>query len=194
VTDALVVVGASWGGLNAVASVLEGIGDEAGAAIVIAQHRGPGHGERLVGLLQGHTPLRVREAEDKDELEPGTVYVAPPDYHTLIERGGTIALSTEDQVRYARPSIDVLFRSAAEAFRERCIGVVLTGANEDGAAGLALIQKLGGIVVVQDPGTAERREMPSAAIAATKAEVVLALEEIGPFLARRLAETRTQAS
>ena len=186
----LLVIGASWGGLRAVGAVLAGLGDDSPAAIVVAQHRGPSSGERLVALLQRQTPLSVREAEDKDELAPGSVYLAPPDYHTLIESDGTIALSTEEHVRYARPSIDVLFRSAAEAYRERCVGVVLTGANEDGAEGLALIKELGGVAVVQDPRTAERREMPSAAIEATNADLVLPLEEIGLFLRGLLLEAR----
>jgi two-component system, chemotaxis family, protein-glutamate methylesterase/glutaminase len=191
-TYELVVIGASWGGLRAVGAVLEGLGDAPGAAIVVGQHRGPTGGERLAPLLQRNTTLSVREAEDKDRLEPGTVYLAPPDYHTLIEADGSIALSTEAHVRHARPSIDVLFRSAAEAYRERCVGVVLTGANEDGAEGLALIKQLGGVAVVQDPRTAERREMPSAAIEATEADVVLPLEEIGLFLRGLLLETRTK--
>src|SRR5439155_9631982 len=152
---------------------LDGLGEDSPAAIVIAQHRGPWGGERLAPLLQRQTQLRVREAEDKDELTPGTVYLAPPDYHTLIEADGTIALSIDEHVRHARPSIDVLFHSAAEAYRERCVGVVLTGANEDGAEGLALIKQLGGVAVVQDPRTAERREMPTAALEATNADLVL---------------------
>jgi len=178
----LVVIGASWGGLHAVRTVLQGLGDDSSAAIVVAQHRGASGGERLAPLLQSHTQLRVREAEDKDTLAPGSVFLAPPDYHTLIEADGTIALSTEEHVRHARPSIDVLFRSAAEAYRERCVGVVLTGANDDGAEGLALIKELGGVAVVQDPRTAERREMPAAAIEAANADIVLPLEEIGLFL------------
>jgi two-component system chemotaxis response regulator CheB len=133
----------------------------------------------------------VREAEDKDRLAPGSVYLAPPDYHTLVEADGTLALSTEGHVRHARPSIDVLFRSAAEAYRERCVGVVLTGANDDGADGLARIKELGGVAVVQDPRTAERREMPAAAIEATHADIVLPLEEIGAFLRGLLLETHT---
>ena len=193
-TYELVVVGASWGGLRAVGTVLEGLGDQVPAAVVVAQHRGTSSGERLVQLLQRQTSLPVREAEDKEELAPGTIYVAPPDYHTLIEADGTIALSTEAHVRHARPSIDVLFRSAAEAYRERCVGVVLTGANEDGADGLALIKELGGVAVVQDPRTAERREMPSAAIEATDADLVLPLDEIGLFLRGLLLETRAGAS
>jgi len=184
----LVVIGASWGGLRAVQEVLDGLGNESPAPIVVAQHRGPGAGERLAQLLQRSTELRVREAEDKDRLTPGSVYLAPPDYHTLIESDGTLALSTEGHVRHARPSIDVLFRSAAEAYRERCVGVVLPGANDDGAEGLALITQLGGVAVVQDPRTAERREMPAAAIDATHADIVLPLEEIGLFLRGLLLE------
>jgi two-component system chemotaxis response regulator CheB len=185
----LVVVGASWGGLRAVGTLLGGLGETCPAAIVVGQHRGAAGGERLAPLLQRHTRLHVKEAEDKDELARDTVYLAPPDYHTLIETDGTIALSTEEHVRHARPSIDVLFRSAAEAYRDRCVGVVLTGANADGAEGLALIKRLGGVAVVQDPRTAERREMPSAAIAATEADIVLPLEEIGLFLRGLLLET-----
>jgi two-component system, chemotaxis family, protein-glutamate methylesterase/glutaminase len=192
ITYELVVIGASWGGLHAVGTVLEGLGETSPAAIVVAQHRGPGGGERLAPLLQRRTRLVVREAEDKDELTPGAVFLAPPDYHTLIEADGTIALSTEEHVRHARPSIDVLFRSAAEAYRDRCVGVVLTGANEDGAEGLALIKELGGVAVVQDPRTAERREMPAAALEATNADLVLPLEEIGLFLRGLLLEARTR--
>jgi two-component system chemotaxis response regulator CheB len=178
----LVVVGASWGGLHAVGTVLDGLGETSNVAIVVAQHRGPGGGERLAPLLQRRSPLLVREAEDKDMLSGGVVYLAPPDYHTLIESDGTISLSTEGHVRHARPSIDVLFRSAAEAYRERCVGVVLTGASADGADGLALIKHLGGVAIVQDPRTAERREMPAAAIEAAHVDIVLPLEEIGLFL------------
>jgi two-component system chemotaxis response regulator CheB len=184
----LVVIGASWGGLRAVTEVLDGLGDTLSAPIVVAQHRGAGAGERLAQLLQRSTQLTVREAEDKDRLTPGSVYLAPPDYHTLIESDGTLALSTEGHVRHARPSIDVLFRSAAEAYHERCVGVVLTGANNDGAEGLARIKELGGVAVVQDPRTAERREMPTAAIEATHADIVLPLEEIGLFLRGLLLE------
>jgi len=178
----LVVVGSSWGGLRAVGLLLEGLGDSCPAAIVIGQHRGAEGGGHLAGLLQRRTSLRVRDAEDKDDLVPGTVYLAPTDYHTLIESGGTIALSTEEEVRYARPSIDVLFRSAAEAFRERCVGVVLTGASADGAAGLNAICRAGGAVIVQEPESAERHEMPEAALLATPSARILPLERIADAL------------
>ena len=189
----LVVIGGSWGGLRAVESLLAGLGDDCPAAVVVALHRGSEESRgRLERLLQNYTRLPVREVEDKDDLLAGHVYLAPSDYHTLIEEDGTVGLSTEERVRFARPSIDVLFRSAAEAYRERCVGIVLTGANEDGADGLRRIKELGGVAIVQDPRTAERREMPAAAIEATDADVVLPLKEIGLFLRGLLLETRTR--
>ena len=188
----VVVIGGSWGGMRAVEVLLDGLGKDCPAAVVVALHRGTEGGTRLPGLLQRYTTLPVREVEDKDELRPGTVYLAPSDYHTLIESDGTIGLSTEERVRFARPSIDVLFRTAAEAYRERCVGIVLTGANDDGADGLRRIKELGGVAIVQDPGSAERHEMPTAAIAATDADVVLPLGEIGLFLRGLLLETRAR--
>ena len=188
----LVVIGGSWGGMRAVEAVLGGLGGDCPAAVVVALHRGTDERARLSRLLQHHTTLPVREVEDKDDLHPGTVYLAPADYHTLIEAEGTIGLSTEERVRYARPSIDVLFRTAAEAYRERCVGIVLTGANDDGADGLRRIKELGGVAIVQDPGSAERHEMPTAAIEATDADVVLPLGEIGLFLRGLLLEARTR--
>jgi two-component system chemotaxis response regulator CheB len=189
----LIVVGASWGGLHAVGAFLEGLGPQTSAAVVIAQHRSSEGGEELAQLLQSHTELPVRDAEDKDRIVAGTVVLAPQDYHLLIESGGTLALSTEERVQFARPSVDVLFESAAEAYRDKCIGVVLTGANEDGAAGLARIKDLGGVAIVQDPSSAVRGEMPAAAIAATSADVVLPLDQIGPFLRGLLIETQTRS-
>ncbi len=190
----LIVVGASWGGLHAVGTFLETFGPQTSAAVVIAQHRSAGGGDELADLLQTHTELPVRDAEDKDPIVPGTVRLAPQDYHLLIESGGTLALSTDERVQFARPSIDVLFESAADAYREKCIGVVLTGSNEDGAAGLARIKRLGGVAVVQDPRSAERGEMPAAAIASTAVDVVLPLEEIGAFLRGLLLLETTERS
>jgi two-component system chemotaxis response regulator CheB len=186
----LIVIGASWGGLNAVGQVLADAGDDL-PATVVAQHRGAG-ASGLAELLQERTRLKVRDAEDKDELERGVVYLAPIDYHLLVEANGTLSLSTEERVHFARPSIDVLFESAADAYRERCVGVVLTGANQDGAAGLARIKKLGGVAIVQDPATSVRSEMPAAAIAATNADVVLPLDQIGLFLRGLVLETRVR--
>jgi two-component system chemotaxis response regulator CheB len=162
----LVAIGASWGGLDVLRTILQRLPAGLGAAVVIAQHRSPeSHPTAFRDLLGAVTMLLVREAEDKDELEAGTVYVAAPDYHLLVD-GGRLALSTEGPVLHARPSIDVLLETAAESYRDRCIGVVLTGANDDGARGLARVVELGGIAIVQDPATAVRTEMPDAALLA----------------------------
>jgi two-component system chemotaxis response regulator CheB len=181
-TYELIAIGASWGGLHAVSELLRGLPEELEAAVVVAQHRSPKapHGG-LEALLQDQTRRPVVEASDKDPIEPRHVYVAPPDYHLLVEPG-QFGLSTEGHVRYARPSIDVLFESAADAYRERVVGIVLTGANNDGASGLRRIKELGGVAVVQDPGTAAMRTMPEAALAATAADAVLPISEIGKFL------------
>jgi two-component system chemotaxis response regulator CheB len=177
----LIVIGASWGGLHAVGEVLGALPDEFDVPVVIAQHRRD-VGGGLASLLATRTRLRVEEAEDKQPIERGRIYIAPPDYHLLIQPGW-MSLSTDERVHYARPSIDVLFESAADAYGERLIGVILTGANEDGAAGLARVKELGGVAVIQDPASAERHEMPGAALAATSAaDAVLPLEEIALFL------------
>jgi len=148
----------------------------------VAQHRHPQSVEgALAELLALQTTRPVVDIEDKLPIEPRSVYVAPPDYHVLVERG-SFALSLDDRVQFARPSIDVLFESAADAYRERLVGVILTGANEDGAAGLRRIKQRGGVAVIQDPAQAVRRSMPDAAIAATVADAVLPVEEIGKFL------------
>jgi two-component system, chemotaxis family, protein-glutamate methylesterase/glutaminase len=178
----LIVVGASWGGLQAVGRLLETLPAELDVPIAIAQHRGADSARpRLASLLQASGVRPVRDVTDKDLIEPRIVYLAPPDYHLLVERG-RFALSTDERVNYARPSVDVLFESAADAYGPAAIGIVLTGANEDGAAGLAAIKQAGGVAIVQDPRTAERARMPEAALAATNADVVLPLDEIGPFL------------
>jgi two-component system, chemotaxis family, protein-glutamate methylesterase/glutaminase len=176
----LIVVGASWGGLRAVGEILEALPDDFDAPVVVAQHRRSDPAD-LAGLLAARARLPVTEVHDKDPIERRRVYIAPPGYHLLIDPGH-FSLSMDPPVNYARPAIDVLFESAADVYRERLIGVVLTGANEDGAAGLARIKRNGGVAIVQDPRTAERREMPAAALAATEADAILPLEEIGPFL------------
>jgi two-component system chemotaxis response regulator CheB len=178
----LICVGASWGGLQAIGQVLSDLPDDLDPPIVVAQHRHPQSVEgALAELLALQTTRPVVDIEDKLPIEPRSVYVAPPDYHVLVERG-SFALSLEDRVQFARPSIDVLFESAADAYRERLVGVILTGANEDGAAGLRRIKQRGGVAVIQDPAQAVRRSMPDAAIAATVADAVLPVEEIGKFL------------
>jgi two-component system chemotaxis response regulator CheB len=181
----IAVIGASWGGLNALTTVLSGlVCDELRATVVIAQHRSPESSQSVLPQLLGESSSApVREASDKETIEPATIYLAPPDYHLLIE-DGHFALATDARVQFARPSIDVLFETAAEVYGDRALGVILTGANADGAAGLRSIRERGGLTVVQDPATAERSAMPAAALAATPVDAVLPLDEIGPFLVR----------
>jgi two-component system chemotaxis response regulator CheB len=181
-TYEFVAIGASWGGLQAVETVLGGLPDGFSTPIAIAQHRAADSGSgalgRVLSLRSGH---EVCEVGDKDAIEPGGVYLAPPDYHLLVEPTG-FALSTEEAVRHSRPSIDVLFESAADTYREHLIGVVLTGANEDGADGVTRVKNRGGLTIAQEPSTAARPEMPAAAIATGAVDHVLALEDIGPKL------------
>jgi two-component system, chemotaxis family, protein-glutamate methylesterase/glutaminase len=148
--------------------------------LVLVQHRGKDESS-LCEYLSRTSSLPVSEPEDKEAILPGHVYLAPRDYHLLIE-GATFALSVDPPVSYARPSIDVLFESAADQYKERAIGVILTGANQDGARGLAAIKAQGGLTVVQDPETAAHREMPEAAMARTNPDWILRLAEIASRL------------
>ncbi len=175
-------VGASWGGLEALRTLLGTLPAELDAAVLVAQHRAPeSHPSAFRDLLSGSSRLAVSDAVDKQPILHGHVFLAPPDYHLLVE-GTHLALSVEGPVAFSRPSIDVLLESAAESYRERCAGVILTGANDDGARGLARIRDLGGAAVVQDPETAERPEMPRAALAAVPDAEVATLPEIGRLL------------
>ncbi len=176
----LITVGSSWGGVEAVTAVISSLSPRTAAAVAIAQHRGPQR-SALASLLTRQTPWTVEEAEDKAPIEPGRAYLAPPGYHLLVETD-RVALSTEGPVSYSRPSVDVLFESAAAAYGPRAVGVVLTGSNRDGADGLAAIARRGGVAVVQDPATAARRAMPAAALAAVPHALVLPLEAIGAKL------------
>jgi two-component system chemotaxis response regulator CheB len=177
----IVVIGASYGGLAALQIVLSDLSPDFPLPVVIAQHRRKDGDDGLCEYLQKRSKLPLVEPNDKEKAEPGRVYLAPRDYHLLIEKS-IFALSTESPVAFARPSIDVLFDSAADVYRERVVGVILTGANRDGAQGLAKIKSLGGFALVQDPESAESRAMPEAAIGATTVDRVLPLPEIAPFL------------
>jgi two-component system chemotaxis response regulator CheB len=176
------VIGTSWGGLEAVSVLLDGLHDDVHQPIVVAQHRAV-ESERggLAALLALHTRRLVSDPDDKTPLERDHVYISPPDYHVLVE-DGHLALSTDAPVQYARPSVDVLFESVADEYGPRAVGIVLTGANSDGAAGLARIKDRGGVAIVQEPASSLRRTMPDAAIAATSADAILPLEEIPAFL------------
>jgi len=177
----IVLIGASYGGLSALQTVLPELSSDFPLPIVIVQHRKKDGDDGLCEYLRKRSRLPLVEPNDKEKVEPGHVYLAPRDYHLLIEES-IFALSTESPVGFARPSIDVAFSSAADVYRERAVGLILTGANADGARGLARIKAMGGLALVQDPQSAESRAMPEAAIAATRVDSILSLAEIAPFL------------
>jgi two-component system chemotaxis response regulator CheB len=178
----LVVVGTSWGGLAALRTLVGGLPESFQMAVILVQHRHKDSDQLLRTLLQERSPLAVREVEDKMPLEPGQIYVAPPDYHTLVEPG-YFSLSIDAPVRYSRPSIDVTFSSAADSYAHRTVGVVLTGANADGADGLRRISDRGGLALVQDPESAESQTMPAAARKAVPRARVMTLQAITAYLA-----------
>ncbi|MEA2336528.1 MAG: two-component system, chemotaxis family, protein-glutamate methylesterase/glutaminase [Thermoanaerobaculia bacterium] len=181
----LIVIGCSLGGMHALQVILSNLNREFCVPIAVAQHRHKKSNEGLPAYFRRQTDLKVVDAEDKQWIQPGHVYLAPADYHLLVERNGTrgeLSLSVDEAVRYSRPSIDVLFESAADAYKERVIAIVLTGANDDGSRGAARIKARGGIVIAQDPETAEAPAMPRGTIAAAQVDRILRLEDIAPFL------------
>jgi len=188
VTYEIIVVGTSWGGLAVLRELISALPAGFGLPFVIVQHRHKRSGQLLTSLLQDCTPLCVCEIEDKAPIEPGNVYVAPADYHLLIE-DGHFALSTDEPVRYSRPSIDVTFVSAADSYGEHSVGVVLTGANADGARGLKRIFDRGGLALVQLPSTAESPTMPAAALRSVPKARVLPIEQIAATLVSLGAES-----
>lgn len=186
----LVLVGASLGGLDALVAVLGSLAPAFPWPVAVVQHRSAeDSGDTFGAALQQACPLPVYEVEDKDPIVDGRVYLGPPDYHLLVERDA-FALSTEARVSLARPSIDVLFDSAVASFEGSLIAVVLTGSSSDGARGAARVKGAGGVVLVQDPTTAESPVMPRAAIAAMSPDVVLPLGAIGEHLNRLAAGVR----
>jgi len=177
-----VVFGSSAGGMEALRKVLSSLPEKYLIPIIVVQHLNPNSESYLAEYLSRYCNLKVKEVEEKERLEKGWIYVSPPNYHTLIEKDGSFTLTVEERVSYARPSIDVLFESAADAFGQRLAGIILTGANSDGSYGLMKIKKNGGIAIVQDPDTAEAGIMPRAALERVAADYVLNLESIGQLL------------
>lgn len=182
-TVELVVIGGSWGGFDALCELLSTLPKHTSVPFVVALHRSPRSNDgRLERMLAEAVQLDVVTVEDKTQLEPGCVHLAPADYHLLIE-DGSLALSTEALVQYSRPSIDVLFDSAAEEYAAGVVGIILTGANSDGAAGIKAIKARGGSTMAQDPSTAVKPTMPQAAINTGQVDFVAPI----PQIARRLA-------
>lgn len=179
---AAIAIGGSSGALEALSVILPVLPADFPVPVAIVLHVPPHRPSMLAAVLGARCALPVRDADDKEPLAPGTVFVAPPNYHLLVERHGAFALSIDPAVHYSRPAIDVLFESAAEAYRERLVAVLLAGANDDGAHGLARVKALGGTAIVQDPATAHSPEMPAAGLRAAAVDRVLSPAGIAAYL------------
>ena len=177
-----VVIGVSAGGLAVLSGILGGLPAGFPVPVSVIQHRSKEERTLLEEVLQARCAIRIRQAEEKESIRGGVVYFAPADYHLLIEKDRSFSLTCEGPVNYSRPSIDLLFESAAEAYGDALIGIVLTGTNIDGAAGIRAIRGRGGLTIAQDPAKAAYREMPQAAIQTGSVEQVLDPEEIKAFL------------
>jgi two-component system chemotaxis response regulator CheB len=177
-----VVIGASAGALEALSAILPVLPSNYGLPVMIVVHLPPDRRSVLAELFQAKCSIEVHEAEDKESISGGTAYFAPPDYHLLVEANKSLSLSNDEPVFYSRPSVDVLFESAADAYGPSLIAIVLTGANQDGAKGLTAVAEAGGITIVQNPEGAYASAMPEAAIAACPGAQVLSLAEIAIYL------------
>ncbi|MBU1368309.1 MAG: chemotaxis protein CheB [Bacteroidetes bacterium] len=177
-----IVIGSSAGGLQALKTIISGLSPHFKIPIIICQHRSPYSDSFMVQFLNELTPLLVKEADEKELITERHIYLAPPNFHLLVEEDFSLSLTVEEKVNFARPSIDVLFETAAEAYQHHLIGVILTGANHDGAKGMMYIQKKGGLTIAQNPATAEVPIMPQTAISSGCIDYVVNLEEIAELL------------
>jgi two-component system chemotaxis response regulator CheB len=177
-----VVIGSSAGGLFALGAILEKLPANYPLAVIVVQHRSRDANVLFEEMLQQKCKIKVKQADEKEKIAPGTVYIAPPNYHLLVELNETFSLSAGETVKYSRPSIDILFETAAEAFGSNLIGIIMTGSNSDGANGLQAISRFGGITIAQDPEEAQYAAMPLAAIEIGAAKKVMKLHDIAGFL------------
>jgi two-component system chemotaxis response regulator CheB len=178
----IVALAASAGGLAALSQVLSGLPEEFAPAVVVVQHLDPRHRSLMADILNRRTPLPTKEAEEGERVRGGTVFIAPPNRHLLVNQNATLSLSQSELVHFVRPSADLLFESVAASYGERVIAVVLSGSGTDGAMGLQAVKKMGGTVIVQDERSAEFFGLPHAAINTGNVDFVLPLEEIAPAL------------
>lgn len=174
----IVALAASAGGLKALSAVLSELPADFPASIVVVQHLDPDHRSLMAEILSRRTSLAVKQAEEGDAIAPARVFVAPPDQHLLVNGDGTLSLSHSDLVHFVRPSADLLFESVAASHKEQALAVVLTGTGSDSDMGVQAIKRMGGVVIAQDPKTAEFRGMPDAAIGTGCVDFVKPLEEI----------------
>lgn len=177
-----IVIGVSAGGMKAMRVVLSALGHHLTVPVMVVQHRMASPDNYLITYLDDRCRHRVKEAEEKEKICGGTVYIAPANYHLLVEKDHTFSLSTDERVSYSRPSVDVLFETAAAAYKSRLIGVILTGANSDGSEGIRKIKNGGGLTIAQNPETAHSLVMPQAAIDTGAVDFILELEDIPGFL------------
>lgn len=179
-------VGASWGGVEELCKLIAALPKDWSVPVVIVQHQHPNSGAALEHILGKLTSLVVIDVEDKDRIQAGHIYIAPANYHLLIEQDRSFSLSVDAPVNFSRPSIDVTFNCLARVFHQRCIGLIMTGANNDGSEGIKKIKNEGGYVMVQSPESAVAPVMPEAAIATGVADVILAPEDMVPHLLQLL--------
>jgi two-component system, chemotaxis family, protein-glutamate methylesterase/glutaminase len=177
-----VVIGASAGALEALSVILPALPAQFRLPVIVVVHVPPDKPSVLAELLQAKCRIAVQDAEDKEPISAGTVYFAPPDYHLLVEAEKSLSLSTDEPVLHSRPSIDVLFESAADAYGSALIAIILTGANHDGAKGMKAVVECGGVAVVQSPKEAFAPAMPEAAITSCPNARVLSLSAIAAYL------------
>jgi two-component system chemotaxis response regulator CheB len=177
-----VVIGTSAGGIEALGYLLPNIPQDCRKTFLVVQHIAPSSDSSFIRLLSKQCSVNVREACNTEEIKPGTIYFAPPDYHLLVEKDFTLSVNVDEKVNYSRPSIDVLFETAAEAFGFRLTGILLTGVNKDGSVGLKRISDMGGTTIVQSPEDAAFSEMPESAIKLFKPDRILTLSQIAEFL------------
>lgn len=173
-----IVIGVSSGGMNVLKTLLPALPGDFHLPVIIVQHVSPSSDNYWIGILDKMCRLKIKEAEEKESIEKGFIYVAPANYHLLIEKDYTFSLSVDKRVNYARPSIDVLFESAAEVYKDELIGIILTGSNHDGSMGLKKIKEAGGLTIVQEPSTAESPFMPASALKTTTVDHSLSIHEI----------------
>ncbi|MBO9205149.1 MULTISPECIES: chemotaxis protein CheB [Niastella] len=177
-----IVIGASAGGLYIMIRILKLLPANFNIPIIVVQHRAKDERTLLEEVLQQKCKVKIKQADEKELIQPGNVYFAPPDYHLLIENDGTFSLNCDPPVNYSRPSIDVLFETAADVYKQRLLAIILTGANKDGSYGIKKIALQGGTTIAQLPETADYPEMPRAAISTGHVQLVLDADAIGQFL------------
>lgn len=189
----VVAIATSAGGLKALSQILLALPADFPVAITIVQHLDPLHHSLLVPILSRRTKLIVKQAKAGEQLQSGTVYIAPPDWHLLVNPDGAIALTQTERVNFTRPAADLLFESVANSFKQRAIAVVLTGMGRDGAAGIKKVKQMGGTTIAQDKNTAEFRSMPNAAIQTQAVDLILPLNQI-PLTLVNLVGIKTEES